>query len=163
MKIVRYTLLSLAAIPFLTQAETITPGLWEVIGYPKSVQVSVKKAAKADNPVRRPRGTIDFADEANVTNYPDNTLIMNICIMGDNTWHEADYGTQAGRWSISGSNVSVSGNDDSVGSSGVLSVTVMQPPNGVMSGDWQQWPISAPLTQQDVFASTWTLKSQSCP
>lgn len=154
MKIVRYTFLSLLIMPTLTQAETITPGLWEVMGYPKSVQVSVKKESK---------GTIDFTNEANIASYSDNTLVMNICIMSNNTWRESDYGTQTGSWSISGSNVSVSGNDDSVGSSGVLSVITMQASNGSMSGDWQQWPLTAPLTQQDVFASVWTLKSPSCP
>ncbi|MCF8007188.1 MAG: hypothetical protein K9K84_07230, partial [Methylovulum sp.] len=92
-------------------------------------------------------------------NLADNTLVMNVCIRADNTWSEVNYGSQVGQWGIIGSNISLSGNDSIVGSSGVLATI---DPNGTMSGDWQQWLITAPLTQQDVYSSMWTFKSPTC-
>jgi hypothetical protein len=162
--------LAVCLLPSVSPAETIKAGLWEVIGYPKAVQVSVEKSkhkllavsAKDQASVRfatERAGTIDFENEANVANLADNTLVMDVCIRADNTWSEVNYGSQVGQWGIIGSNISLSGNDSIVGSSGVLATI---DPNGTMSGDWQQWLITAPLTQQDVYSSMWTFKNSSC-
>ncbi|MEY4194373.1 MAG: hypothetical protein RLZZ226_741 [Pseudomonadota bacterium] len=156
MKKIQFFLGALLLPPTLIQADTSIPmGLWEVIGYPKSVQVSKNPATVKKNK----SGTVNFSSDAATAGYEDNTLIMNICLAADNTWYEVSYGTQRGGWSLSGSNLTFSGNDVDVGSSGVLSII---DPNRIMSGDWQQWPLSAPATQQDIFSSLWTFKGATC-
>lgn len=148
MKNIKLVLTALVLTPALSHAD-IPAGLWEVIGYPKNVQVTAKPKS----------ATIDFSKDENTVDYADNTMVMNVCIVADGTWYEVNYGNQHGGWSITGSNLTFSGNNESIGSSGVLSVV---DPNGTMAGDWQQWPLTAPATQQDVFSSSWAFKNASC-
>jgi hypothetical protein len=86
----------------------------------------------------------------------DNTSAL--CLQADGTWYTLD-GNMAGSWSMVGSEISLSGNNEFVGSSAVLNVLE---PSVSMVGSVQQWQITDPNAEQAVYNAIWTLNSSSC-
>ncbi len=91
---------------------------------------------------------------------PDTTPVVtfDVCLQDDGTWYTLD-GTMSGGWSSVGGEVSLSGNNDQVGGSGILSVLE---PGVSMIGDWQSWPVTDPTAEQNVYSTLWTVNSPLC-